>query len=435
LHSHWKDSFPTRSFTSQPYKQQPPLQNLAQESESIYGVSLTDLVDRLPTYQAAARKPRHLLNEQEQIDREIFDFFKKRFDIPLTSPQSSPPSVSTFKSSLTKNSASQTTSSHQPPSYTRPSSLLDAISTPEKASVHSTMPSVTRSVLALGREIPFQELYGGNLKNVVITQQGKNTCYLLSTLDSILHLPPDKAKNILSRIKVHKNGNTYQVRFPGQRGKAASEIITVTEAELKEGGAISTSPGIRLIEKAYLKIPGARRQGFSFDESATALKEIFGEDLSTISIQNSLNLTGAKLDGNYEIVEDYLHPNGIRGPLRKLREFEHHIGEFPIPHEERHLQFKEFIRSASQQKGSADVLTAIHIGTPRSMPRIDSKGKLLGQTYEMPTGGHYYSIRLHESTPEKIVLVNPYNTGKTETIPFEQFMREYNIEGMRLNLG
>jgi predicted RecA/RadA family phage recombinase len=288
--------------------------------------------------------------------------------------------------------------------------------------------AISTAATELGRQLSLQELYGDDFSKVTMKQGPySNTCYLLATLGGIFHLPEDKAKAVLSRIKIYENGNQYQVQFPGQK-----KVITVTKEELentftvqsrKPGGkpwqatrVTSNAPGVRIIEAAYLKTIPSERVGY-FSTPDLALQNIFGiPAYEATNIHNGKDLSGKVDDGNgYEEVVD------IYGNVQKLKiadQMEHRAGQFESTHEGRHDLFKDFTLHANNDPSFADIATAIPIG-----------------------GAHYYTIRLFESTPAQIVLADPFDfdnnfdSEKSIKVPFDVFMQNYNIEGIRLQLN
>lgn len=346
---------------------------------------------------------------------------------PLTS------SATAIKPPLPPNKPSTTTKKQALPTFppNKPSaskavdtSKAEAKPQPQQTDVSlptSAASAVRREGIKLGRELTLQELYGSRFRDATIKQgANSNTCFLLSSLDSILHMPDEKAHAILSRIKIYQNGNQYQVKFPGQR-----DVITVTDQELSQTFTVqsergnapwqaqrvdSNALGIKLIEAAYLKTIPSRLVGH-IDDPYRALSRIFGEDNELTNIQNSL---GHSPDINHYAIGGLTFTNP----------------------EECHNYFKELIRitrdpSAKEYENVADILTAIPIREQQTRQE-QHNGQIF--QYQAPTGDHYYSVRLHDSTPTEIVLFNSLNPNKLITKSFDEFMREYNIEGMRLSL-
>jgi len=228
-------------------------------------------------------------------------------------------------------------------------------------------PSSNAKKLTLG------ELFGPSLNEIKIAQkETASTCYLLASLDGLLHTA--QAKQLLKKIDFYKTKDGYEVKFPGQ-----AAAIPVSEAELKGPNVVDSTKGIQLIEQAYLKIPGTT---LGFDEPLEALQRIFG-DLLPITMQK--------------------HP-GV----------EQYIGTDSYPFEARKAQLQKLIQAHKNPSGgnpNTDILTAIRGDYP-----------------------HYFSVRLGESDATHITLANPYNSDhKKLKVPIDQFLRDYHIEGARLN--
>ena len=225
-------------------------------------------------------------------------------------------------------------------------------------------------------------LFGKDLKAITFKQaSGSNTCYLLASLDSIFNHP--QGPKILKKIKFYQTPDGYTVKFPGQK-----DGIFVSNTELVRGGGVSSAtPGVRLIEQAYLKIPGAKAITTE-DESAKALEHIFGKKIKqteTITMQNEAG----------------------------RQQF---LGGVEFPFESRKKQLKTYLGDLNDATDSTDVdvMTAIKNG-----------------------GRHYYSIRLNQSEPTKIRLADPFDTADKsaeKTVLIDDFLNTYHIEGMRLSI-
>ncbi len=139
-----------------------------------------------------------------------------------------------------------------------------------------------------------RELFGPNLTNIRFSQNGGNTCYLLSALDNIFHHP--QGQRILNLIRFEKTRNGYNVKFPGQPNS-----IHVLESELGGRGVISANKGVQVLEQAYLKIPGVRYG--EFDRTNNAMQRIFGRRL-----ERAENTIGIGIDESSQmapLVHDY----------------------------------------------------------------------------------------------------------------------------------
>lgn len=244
-----------------------------------------------------------------------------------------------------------------------------------------------------------KEVFGNDLRQIHFHQRGGNTCYLLSALDNIFQHP--HGEKILDKIRIQKTAQGYRVKFPGQ--PKAYEVLESELGKLKTSGSgevngvNSNHKGIKILECAYSKIPNPTFG--EFDESYNALARIFDAH-GVINIQNARNPSAGVLERNGRPVSE----EGILLPWQS----DHRIGPFEFTHAERFDNFKTYIENAKRQD-SLDILTAIPFNFR-----------------------HYYSIRVHESTPETIVLADPFNTNEPLRLPFKEFMAKYNIEGVQL---
>lgn len=242
--------------------------------------------------------------------------------------------------------------------------------------------AATTTGTATARVMTIDELFGRNIANVHFRQNGNNTCYLLASLDGILRHP--QGRRILDKIGFEKTATGYNVSFPGQ-----PRAIAVSERDLALGGVSSNSLGIRLIERAYLKIPEV--EAGAFDQPTRALERIFGWRMN-----------------QSESISLHSDP--------QARQF---MGGVEFGYDERRAQLQQYLNQRGRlgrETGhtDADIITA-----------ISKHG-----------GNHYYSVRFHASTPDKIVMSNPYNTRSTmEPINLDQLLRDYHLEGIRLPLN
>lgn len=118
-----------------------------------------------------------------------------------------------------------------------------------------------------------QQVFGPDPSQITFHQNGGNTCYLLSAIDSILHHPHCNA--ILEKIGFEKTKDGYIVTFPGQQ-----QLIFVSQHDIQaSGGVQSDNLGIRLLEAAYFKIPDPQIQWGRFDTTNFALHRIFGNQI------------------------------------------------------------------------------------------------------------------------------------------------------------
>ncbi len=304
-----------------------------------------------------------------------------------------------------------------------------------------------------------EQLFPGNLSSIKIKQKPVgNTCYLLSSFDSILHHP--NARQILSRIQINeiqKKGILglgqqidYEVKFPGQ-----AQTVLVSASELRKSTVDTESRGIKILERAFFKLSGT--QLGKFDESVRALTKIFGEDLLPINIQNGRNalrrqevkvkfsrwnnsfsisdsnvkisetdiiaqnrpeflaqLNLARAGQPYKLRLERLDARAVGQPPYQLLQPDHFIGNRGFFHEDRKLELQKLIEEAHSATRStkpfhSDIMTAIHIG-----------------------GGHYYSVRLDESTPMHIELMDPFHPKVVIVVSIDDFLKYYNLEGVRL---
>lgn len=239
----------------------------------------------------------------------------------------------------------------------------------------SRIKNPTVNNLSMG-ELSVQELFGPDLKDITFQQEGATACYLLSGLDGILRHP--QGKRLLDKIDFHKTAEGYQVKFPGQ-----PEAILVKEKDLGKN-VTSKSLGVKLIEAAYLKIPGVNPN--KIGETGDALYKMFNvfdkENFHTIKIDKSPHTS------------KFIGENAFKYSQRKP-----------------HLQAC-ILQAKSNIKHYADIMTAI-----------------------TNDGGHYYSIRLADSTSNQIALTDPFNTRVHRMVPIDQFLDMYHIQGARIRLS
>jgi hypothetical protein len=131
------------------------------------------------------------------------------------------------------------------------------------------------------RPLSIQALFGNDLKSITFKQGSTSTCYLLSALDNIFQHP--QGQKILDLIKIKKIGQDYEVQFPGQ-----PRPITVYHDEL--GRYVeSTTPGVAILEQAYLKIREAEAPSTS-DTTNNALVRMFGANRVHLPSTEETNL-------------------------------------------------------------------------------------------------------------------------------------------------
>ena len=143
-----------------------------------------------------------------------------------------------------------------------------------KLSNHSEPPTQQASLRRVHSDPNFsftplnlEHVFGPDLKAVTFKQKSNNTCYVLATLDNILHHP--QGAEMLKSIEVTKTPRGYQVKFPAQQ-----HPVEVLDSELKAPSAAhSNQVGIPVLEQAYLKLPNVDRQDIG--ESLTALGNMF----------------------------------------------------------------------------------------------------------------------------------------------------------------
>ncbi|WP_373532618.1 hypothetical protein [Vampirovibrio sp.] len=195
------------------------------------------------------------------------------------------------------------------------------------------------------------QMFGTDLKSIQFQQGNANTCYLLSALDNIFHHP--QGEKILDLIKIKQSPTGYSVKFPSQPHE-----IKVRNHELGKYTQSST-PGVALLEQAYLKLPGAKTP-LEYDNTHDALARIFGSE---------------------RLRESNVAATTLKDSLQQ----QHAAGDF------------------------ADIWTTTR--------RVKNRA---GQPVK--TGSHYFSVRRNPDDASKISLVNPYRTQTVEqTLTHSEF--------------
>lgn len=253
-----------------------------------------------------------------------------------------------------------------------------------------------------------EKLFGRDLTLIQFQQRGGNTCYLLSALDAIFHHP--QGKQILEKIQIAPTPGGYSVKFPGQPQAIVVKAEELGSLRLASGlnvfGVQSKCLGVCILECAYSKIPNSTFG--QYDETKNALTRLFGPDHEVINIQNSRNPEKGVLRNaaGQPIAVDYV--NGTRIETLLPWEGDHRIGGFEFKHDERIEQFRQYIQNAHTQE-ELDIVTAKPFNE-----------------------AHYYAVRAHQSTPKTIVLADPFDTERSIHVKFDDFMKRYDIEGVRL---
>ncbi len=257
-----------------------------------------------------------------------------------------------------------------------------------------------------------EELFGSDLTSIQFQQKDGNTCYLLSSLDAIFHHP--QGKQILEKIQITRTPDGYSVKFPGQPQSinvSNEELELERRLRLADGnhvkGVESSCKGVCILECAYSKIPDNPRFGKT-DEFKNAMTRIFGSDHEVVNIQNSRNPEKGVLRNaaGQPIAVDIV--NGIRVEKLLPWQGDHWIGSREFAHNERFEVFRQYIQNPETRE-KLDIITAKPIGV-----------------------AHYNSIRLDKSTDQIIVLGDPVGTERSIEVKFEDFMKGYDIEGIRL---
>lgn len=254
-------------------------------------------------------------------------------------------------------------------------------------------PSVSSSltpppVIAQGTALEF---LGDDLGKIHFRQIGNNTCYLQAPLDAILNHP--NGREIFSKIKIKalSNGKGYEVKFPGQ-----SQAIPVSLASLGDKTGIATNEagrGLQIIERAYLNIPevsqALAKNPDGYDTPMRALERVFGWKANS-----SESISLHREPGSNQF-----------------------IGGVEFPFTERTMQFKDYLRQLSDKtisRSDVDIMAAIPVNNPN----------------------HYYSVRLNQSTPEHVAVANSLKgTQSFQSIPVDEFLEKYHIEGIRIPIG
>jgi hypothetical protein len=252
-------------------------------------------------------------------------------------------------------------------------------SSPKRSQSRPIPPNASAAHLSHQSQTPlcFQEAYGTqDIKQIRFKQKsGTNSCYLLASLDSLLQHPA--GHQALEKIQFFRTGNDYRVIFPGQ-----PRPILITNAELADP-MVEGPLGIRLIEKAYLKIPGTT---LDYDNPTSAMERIFGWQTSkTESI---------KLQDDPE-----------------ARQF---IGGVEFPFAERTQQFKSYVEKLPQtrQFGNVDSWCAMEKGIQ-----------------------HWYSLRFDPESPNSIIRVDPFDTqNRVKTLTIDELLNKYHLEGTRISI-
>lgn len=219
-----------------------------------------------------------------------------------------------------------------------------------------------------------RQLFGEHPEQVIFRQRGGNTCYLLASLDSILHHP--RALDILDLIQVNRTWRGFTVKFPAQKP------IRVKDGELggkHYRGVLTDSLGVRLLERAYAKIPGSLVQNGGYDTEALALKRILGSG-----------------------VIDYMNePDCIADPPDLLQE-----SKAPFRH--------------AARQNYADIWTGV-----RNYHQSDNR---------MVLGNHYCSLRLNPRWPGQVIMADPFNTAEARVWPANLVEEHWQAELVRIPL-
>ncbi|WP_373532503.1 hypothetical protein [Vampirovibrio sp.] len=224
--------------------------------------------------------------------------------------------------------------------------------------------------------LSFEALYGTNdIRQIFFKQKsGTLSCYLLAALDSLMQHPA--GRQALEKIQVYRTANGYDVKFPGQPNP-----IPVSNAELAD--RMAEGPlGIRLIEKAYLKTPGAT---LLTDNPTSAIERIFGWQQSKTEAIKLQNNPGAK---------QFI--GGIQFSFRK-----------------RAKQFKEYVAQLphTREFGNVDTWSAL----------------------KKNGGNHWYSLRFDSEDPDSVIKVNPEDTQRlVERITIDELLDQCHLEGARI---
>jgi hypothetical protein len=320
----------------------------------------------------------------------------------------------------------------------------------------------------------FNQLFTNRPDLIHFRKMDSQDCnFMLALLESSLR--SGYAKEILNKIKIWSANEEdgYYVNFPGQSGPP----VHVSSRQVNQ----SSNPNVvdslgnwgpLILEQAFENLL-ASESGHRFRDPLSALKEIFGnhppitiqatqprrenppiimatfdqrlgaytftnheaQSPEKVSIKNVIDahkaemqrrIANARQDDRVllEVITDQ-DEYGRPVPRFKFKEPDHHqepdhwIEGRGFPHSERKSSLQNYIRYLQNLKKSNQALP-VQIWTATKI-RNDQLG-----------GNRYYSIRMADSTPDKICIVDPHNTRNFKKISIDDLLNNYNIAGICL---
>lgn len=232
--------------------------------------------------------------------------------------------------------------------------------------------------------VPAEQLWSGPLDKVTFKQNPRiNDCYLLAALDGLFHHP--QGATALERINVERKNRKLRVMFPSG---ANSKFF---RAELNQA-ASSNSTGLKVLEHAYITSMYKDNDTtlINFNSPERAVRAMFGDTVEEISFDRDSRTVvegGAfyqqESDERFKAVtQDYLV----------------HAGRKP---------------------------DGIHIPFATLLHPVNSGDTSLRMN-------HIYSVRLDETTPEKVSIGDPFDTNLKLRVNMQDFVEHFALSSARI---